>query len=501
MIKLKEILNLFKDEKDPLDGLKSSATRKKERDRKFKKRALAVAIMVPALFFILQLLIKSYFVYYAQFDESKIKKEEIKPQIKDYKLEVNNFSRWQDRKDKVDESLTTQVDLLSKNVSEVKTNVSEGINNIQENIKFFEEKITKAIEDKNANLNNKIEKIIDSTNKKIDVVESTMNIKMEDIKKNSSTKLSDLSVAKVSLPKLDMPELPKLNENNKDINEKVIFQNKIEPFDNALVANEEVYEEVEEIYTPEAFAVSTLESIENKNKKKEKETPSFYMMPGFAKAVIVAGADVPTMETGTTSPKKVWMSISSEQLIANNGTANLKDCLVSGIATGRIANSRAIVKLDKISCEMTDTEGNIFKIHQSIAGTAYGEDGKSGAKGRLVSKEGEIIAKGLPLAALEGAISMLANTNNYILPSGSTASNVNPMNDFATAGAGTSSQVLQKFSEYYLKVLEQMNPYIEIRAKREITIAFDGGETIKMEKYNPMDTDYFYNQEDKYEKF
>jgi hypothetical protein len=42
-----------------------------------------------------------------------------------------------------------------------------------------------------------------------------------------------------------------------------------------------------------------------------------------------------------------------------------------------------------------------------------------------------------------------------------------------------------------LKILESLNPIIEIKAGREVVVAFSGGEKLQLEKYTPIDINYF----------
>ena len=129
----------------------------------------------------------------------------------------------------------------------------------------------------------------------------------------------------------------------------------------------------------------------------------------------------------------------------------------------------------------------------------YGENGKQGLKGRLVTKEGELIEKAIPLAILEGAIKALENSTKkgstiYAYP-GSGTSSTSTMNNlqdsFSEGATKTASTTLDKFSDYYLMILEQLNPTIELKAGREVSIWFEGGEQLKFEEFTPADVDFF----------
>lgn len=501
------LVSLFKEEKTALDLLKSAETRKKENSQKFKKKMILLLILVPSAFFIFQVIVKSMIIYYQQEDETLIKDK--KSELKNFDLKVDSFTTWQDAKDREDEKLNGQLMKLTTNVESIASQLKEGKKENKENLKNMKDEVLEAIENVSKKNDERYTDISNITNSNLKKLESDLDVKINGINTKVATKLSDLQVSEKKIVKLDLPELSTLKNNisskttiNNTSNKKSDFIPLPSKSNNAPAEEEDKYETVEEDYDEEKFQVSTLVEIKKNDDLEEKEEvlPSFSMMPGFAKAIIVGGADVPTMSAAIKNPKRIWMSISSQQLIANGGMANLKDCLVSGVTQARIANGRASIVLENLSCVMTDRDGTMYKINQKVKGLVYGEDGKSDVKGRLVSKEGEVIKKGLPLAAIEGAMSMLSKTNNYILPNGGTAGEANPIADFATGGAGTGNKLLQKFSEYYLKILEELNPYVEIRAKRLVTIAFDGGQEIKITKYKPFDVNYFYNKEDEYDE-
>lgn len=489
-----QIINSFRGNKesDPLSELKSAETRTKERKSLMRRRFLLVLILVPIVFLILKILIKSFNLYYAQFDQREETKAIKKPEIK---LEINTFTRWQDLKDKADEELGLKVEGLNKSVNEVKENLNQGFNDInatlKENMNGFETRVLNDME-KNSNLvKAQLEEVTIQNNENIKKVEEKVDSKIDSF----ATKLSDIKdnvSQNGNKPSISLPDLPPINSattTNIPLKENMFSKN---------IQKESVVEEtVEEEVAVSSYGVTSLSTLKTPEKViEDKKMPSFTLMPGFAKGVIVGGADVPTLTSSTTEPKPIWISVSSDQLIANNDTTNMKDCLIRATAVGEIASSRARVVLSELSCSLTDLDGNKYKIIKPVKGVVYSEDGKLGVKGRLVSKEGEIIEKGIPLAAIEGAMSMLNKTNNYILPNGTTArSQANPLADFATGGGTSGSKVLQKFSEYYLKILEELNPYIEIKAKRLVTIAFQGGEMLTPEKYETFDVDYFEKKE------
>ena len=251
------------------------------------------------------------------------------------------------------------------------------------------------------------------------------------------------------------------------------------------------YEEVEESITVENQEINF--STLDKNTTKKETLPTFTLMPGFTKGTIVTGAAVPTLTQAENVSRPVWISFSGDTVIANNDTVSVDECLLQAAATGDFASGVAEIRLSRISCSATDQDGKKFKIISNVKGWVYSENGQYGLKGRLVSKEGQLIEKAIPLTVIEGLVEALSNLGNNQLDTGGT---VNIGDSFAQGSANGANKVLGKISDYYLKILESLNPVIEIKAGREVVVAFSGGEELVFEKYIPMDVYYFEGEED-----
>ena len=64
-------------------------------------------------------------------------------------------------------------------------------------------------------------------------------------------------------------------------------------------------------------------------------------------------------------------------------------CHVTGAGYGQLASERAHVRLERIACVLRS--GDV--IDTKIKGYVAGEDGKTGIRGRLVSKQGKILSR------------------------------------------------------------------------------------------------------------
>ncbi|MFX3849709.1 TraB/VirB10 family protein, partial [Streptococcus suis] len=71
---------------------------------------------------------------------------------------------------------------------------------------------------------------------------------------------------------------------------------------------------------------------------------------------------------------------------------------VTGAAHGDISSERAHIRLENMTCVLVSGE----VIEEPIKGYVAGEDGKAGLRGRLVSKQGSLIAKSLLAGVASG---------------------------------------------------------------------------------------------------
>jgi len=474
--------NILKTEKkiDPLDALSTLDQKSEDIRKKTLNRVVYIILFLSIGMFILTGLVKFVIV---MTDDSE--RAPIETKTEKMKLEINTFSKWQEIKDQeihqldvsiknVDANLTQKINLVKHELKrDINTTTNKILVKIDDTQRENSEFVTSILDD----IKKEIKKSEVNGKKYVNSKTLTIEEKIKQIKESSrNNKNSGLDFSKLSLPKL--PSNKKLQTTSAN---------------NKAVAKKEIkYEEVEEsiVVTNQIIDFSTLDT----NEMEVSTIPSFTIMPGFTKATIVTGAAVPTLTQAQNVSRPVWLSFSGDTLIANNETMNIDECLLQAAATGDFASSIAEIRLSKISCSATDEEGQKFKLIAPVKGWVYSETGQYGLKGRLISKEGELIEKTIPLVVIEGLVSALENigsSNNNI---GGTT--IQPGQSFASGAASGSSQVLGKISDYYLKILESLNPVIEIKVGRQVVVAFAGGESLKFEKYTPVDVAYFEREDE-----
>ncbi len=184
----------------------------------------------------------------------------------------------------------------------------------------------------------------------------------------------------------------------------------------------------------------------------------------FASVRLLSGVDAPTGGAANANPIPVLLRVMTDGTLPNFFHSNVSSCHVVASAHGEISSERAHIQLERISCVLLN--GNA--IETQVKGYITGEDGKAGMRGRLVSKQGSLIARSLLTGLASGFGRTLQQQSQQLAtnPLGAVAT-VNP-NRVLQAGAGAGiSTALEKIADYYLQRANEIYPIIEIAANRE----------------------------------
>ena len=211
--------------------------------------------------------------------------------------------------------------------------------------------------------------------------------------------------------------------------------------------------------------------------KKPNRSAGSYMPSGsFTRAVLLGGLDAPTGGQAQRNPQPVLLRLTDNAILPNQFRFRVKECFVVGAGYGDISSERAYIRTEALSC--VTNEGQAIDI--PIKGYVAGEDGKAGMRGRLVSKQGQLLANALVAGVASGighAFQQSATTFS-VSPLGSTTT-VN-QGEQLTAGIGTGvGKALDRLAQYYITLAEKVFPVIEIDAGRAVDVVITKGSTIE----------------------
>lgn len=238
-------------------------------------------------------------------------------------------------------------------------------------------------------------------------------------------------------------------------------------------------EEPKPIKTVPVTSTLTIIADPIKEKKKEevkdKETKKLkqIIVPAgsFVKGRLLNGLDAPSSGAAKSSPHPVAIQIIDKSILPNKFRADIKDCVAIGSGYGELSSDRAILRVENLSCVKKD--GTSITSKGSSIGYVTGEDGKIGLSGRVVSKQGAILARALVAGFAEGMAKVFTQSNTYVATSANgTVSTPDPNKAFESSMYGGAAEASKKVAEYYLKLNDEMFPIVEIAVGRKCDIIF-----------------------------
>jgi conjugal transfer pilus assembly protein TraB len=204
-----------------------------------------------------------------------------------------------------------------------------------------------------------------------------------------------------------------------------------------------------------------------------KDTNVGYIPAGtFVRVALLGGLDAPTGGQAQSNPHPILMRAQDNAFLPNRYRFEIKECFILASSYGDISSERAIARLENISCVRNDGTA----VDVSVKGYVVGEDGKAGMRGRLISKQGQVLALSL-LAGIGAGIGQAFQQS-------ATTVSTNPLGSVGTvdpskqlqAGVGIGvGKALDRLSQYYITLAEKLFPVIEVDAGRTVEVVFTKG--------------------------
>jgi conjugal transfer pilus assembly protein TraB len=198
------------------------------------------------------------------------------------------------------------------------------------------------------------------------------------------------------------------------------------------------------------------------------------------RAVFLSGMDAPTGQQARRDPFPALARIKHDAILPNRFRADVRECFLVVAGYGDLPSERAYLRSETITCVRSD--GGAIEV--ALDGYAVGEDGKAGVRGRLVSKQGALLAKAM-LASFVDGFSKLVSTVPVTAISTSPGTSAQYQQVFSTgslqgAAVGGAGKALDRLATYFLDTAEQMHPVIEIDAGRAVEFVLNRGATLRL---------------------
>ncbi len=204
-----------------------------------------------------------------------------------------------------------------------------------------------------------------------------------------------------------------------------------------------------------------------------------YLPPNsYAPARVIVGVDASTGVASQTDPLPVVLRITGPARSVMRGnallTTDITGCLINGAARGDLSAEKVYVKLVRMTCAQP---GGRFAVSEVKGFIAFA--GKSGVRGRVVSREGSLVAQAL-LAGIVGGFGRGFSANANGIFTGQTGANgqreaLSPTDILAGGFGQGAGEAADTVSRYLIERAEQYQPVVEMPTGIEVEIVFLDG--------------------------
>lgn len=213
--------------------------------------------------------------------------------------------------------------------------------------------------------------------------------------------------------------------------------------------------------------------------KPVQNTETYLPSGTFFQVTNLNGLDAPTGGQAQNNPVPMLLSVTGMGQLPNRFKADVKQCFVTAQGWGDLSSERAYIRTETLSCVRRN--GDVVDI--PIQGYIVGGDGKVGMRGRVVSKQGQVLANALWVSMLSsfGEVSKAAATTVNVSSAGTiTAANGQQstsdlLRQGALSGLGEAAKTL---SNYYISLAEKLWPVIEVDPGQGAEIVLSRGSSL-----------------------
>ncbi|MAM37032.1 MAG: conjugal transfer protein TraB [Erythrobacter sp.] len=202
-----------------------------------------------------------------------------------------------------------------------------------------------------------------------------------------------------------------------------------------------------------------------------------YLPPNsIASAKVIVGVDASAGVNSQTDPLPVVLRVTGPaRSVFQNGrllTTKIEGCLINGAARGDLSSEKVYVKLQKMTCPQP---GGRYAVSEVKGFIAFG--GKTGVRGRVVSREGGLVTQAF-IAGLFGGFGRGFSANANSVFQGTNISTNGKRDKLSTGeileggfGEGV-AQTGDMVSKYLIERAEQYQPVIEMPTGVDVEIVF-----------------------------
>jgi conjugal transfer pilus assembly protein TraB len=209
------------------------------------------------------------------------------------------------------------------------------------------------------------------------------------------------------------------------------------------------------------------------------DSPDYLPPNSYAPARVIVGVDASAGVASQTDPLPVVLRITGPaRSVVKDGkllTTRLQGCVVNGAARGDLSAEKVYVKLQKMTCDQPGGRVAVSEVKGFISFA-----GKTGVRGRVVSREGSLVSQAL-LAGIVGGFGRGFSANANSVFSGITTGVDGKRqqlsgDDIVQGGLGQGvADASDTVSKYLIERAEQYQPVVEMPTGIDVEIVFLDG--------------------------
>lgn len=197
--------------------------------------------------------------------------------------------------------------------------------------------------------------------------------------------------------------------------------------------------------------------------------------------VLLSGLDAPTSGVAQKNPTPVVVRVKREAVLPNYASIDVRECFVMAAGYGQLSTERALMRAETLSCVRSD--GQV--IESTLDAYIVGTDGKVGIPGRLVSKQGQMIAQTLIAGTLGGIGQALSRSRvpslNLDPMQGQSIYESESVSSITQSGiAGGIGSATNMIAKFYLDMAKETFPVVEVPAGEVVTVIVTRGASLPL---------------------
>lgn len=215
---------------------------------------------------------------------------------------------------------------------------------------------------------------------------------------------------------------------------------------------------------------------------KDEKGAGIEFIPGgsFVRVAMLNGVDAPTGGQAQSNPLPMAFQVLDVANLANKYRLDIRDCRFIAAAWGDLSSERTFGRTETLTCII-----NGETVEMPVKGTVIGEDGKAGLRGRLVTKQGQLLANALFAGALSGiGKAFQASATTTTAGAGGVTQTIDPGQVGQAAIGGGVGSAANTLANYYLKAADKLFPVIETDGGRVVEILITKGAVYKGTRTN-----------------